>query len=74
MKLKLDENIPLDAVVAMRRRGIDADTVVDEQLAGAGAAVAVAEAVDVGADGLVHVRPLPGQVNAERLAAASRRT
>ena len=41
---------------------------------GAGAAVAVAEVVDVGADGLVHVRPLPGQVNAERLAAASRRT
>ena len=35
MKLKLDENIPRDAVVAMRRRGIDADTVVDEQLAGA---------------------------------------
>lgn len=35
MKLKLDENIPLDAVVAMRRRHIDADTVVDEQLAGA---------------------------------------
>ena len=35
MKLKLDENIPLDAVVAMRRRVIDVDTVADEELAGA---------------------------------------
>ena len=43
-------------------------------IVGAGAAVAVAEVVDVGADGLVHVRPLPGPVSAERLAAASRRT
>ena len=43
-------------------------------IVGAGAAVAVAEVVDVGADGLVHVRPLPGPVSAERLAAAFRRT
>ena len=43
-------------------------------IVGAGAAVAVAEVVDVGADGVVHVRPLPGPVSAERLAAASRRT
>ena len=43
-------------------------------IVGAGAAVAVAEVVDVGADGLVHVRPLPGPVSAEHLAATSRRT
>ena len=43
-------------------------------IVGASAAVAVAEVVDVGADGLVHVRPLPGPVSAERLAATSRRT
>ena len=34
---------------------------------GAGNAVAVAEVVDVRADGLVHVRPLPGPVTPERL-------
>ena len=28
------------------------------------------EVIDVGADGLVHVRPLPGPVSAQRLAAA----
>jgi hypothetical protein len=37
---------------------------------GAGNAVAVAEVVDVRPDGLVHVRPLPGLVTAERLAEA----
>jgi hypothetical protein len=35
---------------------------------GAGSAVAVAEVVDVAADGLVHVRPLPGPVSRHRLA------
>jgi hypothetical protein len=34
---------------------------------GAGQAVAVAEVVDVRADGLVHVRPLPGPVTPDRL-------
>jgi hypothetical protein len=34
---------------------------------GAGDAVAVAEVVDVRADGLVHVRPLPGPVTPDRL-------
>ena len=34
---------------------------------GAGNAGAVAEVVDVRADGLVHVRPLPGPVTPERL-------
>ncbi len=29
---------------------------------GAGSAIAVAQVVDVAADGLVHVRPLPGRV------------
>jgi hypothetical protein len=37
---------------------------------GAGNAVAIAEVVSIGADGLVHVRPLPGPVTAERLRAA----
>lgn len=37
---------------------------------GSGSAVALAEVIDVGADGLVHVRPLPGPVSAQRLAAA----
>ena len=57
-------------------QALDPSVVVPGRLlvVGAGAAVAVAEVVDVGADGLVHVRPLPGPVNAERLAAASRRT
>ena len=34
---------------------------------GAGSAIAVAEVVDVAADGLVHVRPLPGPVTEQRL-------
>ena len=41
---------------------------------GAGSAVAVAEVVDVAADGLVHVRPLPGPVTEERLTNTSLRT
>ena len=57
-------------------QALDPSVVVPGRLlvVGAGTAVAVAEVVDVGADGLVHVRPLPGPVSAERLAAASRRT
>ena len=57
-------------------QALDPSVVVPRRLlvVGAGTAVAVAEVVDVGADGLVHVRPLPGPVSAERLAAASRRT
>ena len=43
-------------------------------IVGAGTAVAVAEVVDVGPDGVVHVRPLPGPVSAERVATASRRS
>lgn len=35
MKLKLDENLPADAVAAARRAGFDVDTVLDEGLAGA---------------------------------------
>ncbi len=31
---------------------------------GAGSAVAVAQIVDIAADGVVHVRPLPGPVSA----------
>ena len=38
---------------------------------GAGTSVAIAEVVDVAADGLVHVRPLPGPVTEERLKSAS---
>lgn len=40
---------------------------------GAGAAVAIAEVADVAADGLVHVRPLPGPVSQRRLSQASQR-
>lgn len=34
---------------------------------GAGNAVAIAEVIDVRADGLVHVRPLPGPATQDRL-------
>jgi hypothetical protein len=34
---------------------------------GAGDAIAIAEVIDIRADGLVHVRPLPGPVTPERL-------
>lgn len=37
---------------------------------GAGSAVAVAEVVDVAANGLVHVRPLPGPVTEQGLTIA----
>ena len=40
---------------------------------GAGSAIAVAEVVDVAADGLVHVRPLPGPVTEQRLRSMSLR-
>jgi hypothetical protein len=40
---------------------------------GAGSARAIAEVVDVAADGLVHVRPLPGPVTPERLAGLTQR-
>jgi hypothetical protein len=40
---------------------------------GAGSAIAIAEVVDVADDGLVHVRPLPGPVTAERLKRATQR-
>jgi hypothetical protein len=39
---------------------------------GAGTAVSLAEVVDVAADGLVHVRPLPGPIEGPNLAATSR--
>jgi predicted nuclease of predicted toxin-antitoxin system len=35
MRFKADENLPTEAVAAFRRRGHDADSVVDEGLAGA---------------------------------------
>jgi hypothetical protein len=40
---------------------------------GAGSALAIAEVVDVAADGLVHLRPLPGPVTQERLTNAGQR-
>ncbi|MEO8266161.1 MAG: hypothetical protein ABI706_11725 [Ilumatobacteraceae bacterium] len=40
---------------------------------GSGSAVAIAEVIDVAADGLVHVRPLPGPVTEQRLTNASQR-
>lgn len=35
---------------------------------GSGDAVAIAEVVSIAADGLVHVRPMPGLITPERLA------
>ena len=52
MKLKLDENIPGDALVALRSRGVDADSVVEERLAGATDPVVLDAA---GADGRMLV-------------------
>lgn len=40
---------------------------------GSGSALALAEVIDVAADGLVHVRPLPGPVTEQRLSNASQR-
>ena len=40
---------------------------------GSGSAVAIAEVIDVAADGLVHVRPLPGPVTEQRLTIVSQR-
>jgi len=35
LKLKIDENLPVDCAVALRSAGIEADTVFDERLVGA---------------------------------------
>jgi hypothetical protein len=53
----------------------DPSKVVPGQLivVGAGSATSIAEVVDVGDDGLVHVRPIPGPVTKERLASAKQR-
>ncbi len=40
---------------------------------GSGSAISIAEVIDVAADGLVHVRPLPGPVTEQRLTNASQR-
>ena len=40
---------------------------------GSGSAVTIAEVIDVAADGLVHVRPLPGPVTEQRLTNVSQR-
>lgn len=40
---------------------------------GSGSALAIAEVIDVAADGVVHVRPLPGPVTEQRLQNASQR-
>ncbi len=42
-------------------------------IVGAGSAIAIAEVINVAADGLVHVRPLPGPVTPQRLASVSQR-
>ena len=54
-------------------QAVDPSVVVPGRLlvVGAGSAVAIAEVVDVSADGLVHVRPLPGPVTKRRLAMVS---
>jgi len=40
---------------------------------GSGSALAIPEVIDVAADGMVHVRPLPGPVAEQRLANFSQR-
>jgi hypothetical protein len=35
LKLKIDENLPVDCAVVLRNAGFEADTVFDERLAGA---------------------------------------
>lgn len=54
-------------------QAVDPERVVPGQhlVVGAGTAIAIAEVVDVAANGLVHVRPLPGPVTAARLAEVS---
>ena len=42
-------------------------------IVGAGSVIAIAEVIDIAADGLVHVRPLPGPVTDQRLTNASQR-
>jgi hypothetical protein len=53
----------------------DASVVVPGRLivVGSGSALAIAEVIDVAADGLVHVRPLPGPVTEQRLTNVSQR-
>jgi hypothetical protein len=56
-------------------QAVDPSVVVPGRLivVGAGSAKAIAEVVDVGADGLVHVRPIPGPVTEQRLLDARQR-
>jgi predicted nuclease of predicted toxin-antitoxin system len=42
VKFKIDENMPVDLVADLRRAGHDADTVLDENLAGAADPIVVA--------------------------------
>ncbi len=48
MKFKIDENLPVDLVADLNRAGHDADTVVDENLAGAADPIVVAAALREG--------------------------
>ena len=48
MRLKLDENLPHDLAMALRRDGRDVHTVVEEHLAGESDPVVVAAATDEG--------------------------
>jgi len=50
-------------------QAVDPSVVVPGRLivVGSGSALAIAEVIDVAADGLVHVRPLPGPVTEQRL-------
>ena len=53
----------------------DPTVVVPGQLiiVGAGSAIAIAEVIDIAADGLVHVRPLPGPITQQRLESVAQR-
>ena len=48
MKFKIDENLPVDLVADLHQAGHDADTVLDENLAGAADPVVVAAALREG--------------------------
>jgi predicted nuclease of predicted toxin-antitoxin system len=45
VKFKIDENLPVELVADLNRAGHDADTVVDENLAGAADPIVVAAAL-----------------------------
>lgn len=58
---------------SLRCDGSHAGVLPGRFVVGAGSALAITEVIGVAADGLVHVRPLPGPVTEERLTGTSQR-